>query len=201
MLSLTKPLGNELIYKSKKYKLDLSFDIVLSFYEMLDDERLSDSDKVMTSFEMFLGYEPNDADFTINAFKQIGKYISMKPYGNDVEDAKEVIRDPRRLYSFQQDAEAIYSSFYEQYGIDLIDVQGQLHWDKFKALFQGLGPNTYLQRIIDIRTRNPKDYQGEALAKLTEAKQYYELDINKTQKAKEAQFANLAQTLRSWATS
>ena len=75
MLSLTKPLGDELVYRSKSYKVNLSFDVVLSFYEMLDDERLSDADKVMTAFEMFLGYEPNDADFTINAFKQIGKYI------------------------------------------------------------------------------------------------------------------------------
>lgn len=200
MLSLTRSLGNEFIYKGNSFKLDLSFDVVLRFYEMLDDKRLSDSDKVMTAFEMFLNQSPNDADFVVTAFEQINKYISMKPYGNDADDGGNVI-DNGHLYSFQQDAEAIYSSFLEQYHIDLIDKQGKLHWDKFKALFQGLGPKTYLQRIIDIRTYDTSDLKGEALAKINEAKQYYELDVNKTQEAKEMQFANLGQALRNWAKS
>ena len=201
MLSLSEPLGNEFEYDNKIYHIDLAFDTVLRFYEMLDDQRLDDPEKIATAFEMFFNQPVKDANFAVIAFEQITKYISMKPYGNDDEgeDQQRVARDPRRLYSFKQDAEAIFASFYEQYGINLIREQGKLHWDEFKALFQGLGPNTYFQRIIDIRTKDTKDLEGEQLSKVIQAQQFYELDVNKSQAAKEEQFANFGEILKNWA--
>ena len=204
MLSLSEPLGNEFEYGGKIYRIDLSFDAVLRYYEMLDDKRLTDSDKLRSAFELFFNKDDEDDinyDFALSAFEQISKYISMKPYGhNDEEGSKDqVVTDPRRLYSFKQDAEAIYSSFMEQYGIDLIDQQGKLHWDKFKALFDGLGSQTYFQRIIAIRTKSTKDLQGEELNQVIQAQQYYELDYNRSQAAKEAQFQNFGEILKNWA--
>lgn len=202
MLSLSESLGNEFEYAGKIYRIDLAFDTVLRFYEMLDDDRLEDAEKVATAFEMFFNQPVKNADFAVNAFEQISKYISMKPYGNDEEDGdsnQAVARDPRQLYSFQQDAEAIFASFYDQYGMNLIQEQGKLHWDEFKALFQGLGPQTYFQRIIDIRTKDTKDLEGEQLSKVIQAQQFYELDVNKSQAAKEEQFANFGEILKNWA--
>ncbi|WP_407366376.1 Gp15 family bacteriophage protein [Limosilactobacillus oris] len=201
MLSLSESLGNEFEYDNKIYHINLAFDTVLRFYEMLDDERLEDAEKVATAFEMFFNQPVKDADFAVTAFEQISKYISMKPYGNDddEEDQQHVVRDPRRLYSFKQDAEAIFASFYDQYGMNLIQEQGKLHWDEFKALFQGLGPQTYFQRIIEIRTKDTKDLEGEQLSKVIQAQQFYELDINKSQAAKEEQFANFGEILKNWA--
>lgn len=201
MLSLSEPLGNEFEYHSKIYHINLAFDTVLRFYEMLDDQRLEDAEKVATAFEMFFNQPVKDADFAVTAFEQISKYISMKPYGNDdeEEDQQHVVRDPRRLYSFKQDAEAIFASFYDQYGMNLIQEQGKLHWDEFKALFQGLGPQTYFQRIIEIRTKDTKDLEGEQLSKVIQAQQFYELDVNKSQAAKEEQFANFGEILKNWA--
>lgn len=201
MLSLSEPLGNEFEYDNKIYHINLAFDTVLRFYEMLDDERLEDAEKVATAFEMFFNQPVKDADFAVTAFEQISKYISMKPYGNDddEENQQHVVRDPRRLYSFKQDAEAIFASFYDQYGMNLIQEQGKLHWDEFKALFQGLGPQTYFQRIIEIRTKDTKDLEGEQLSKAIQAQQFYELDVNKSQAAKEEQFANFGEILKNWA--
>ena len=201
MLSLSESLGNEFEYDNKIYHINLAFDTVLRFYEMLDDERLEDAEKVATAFEMFFNQPVKDADFAVTAFEQISKYISMKPYGNDddEEDQQHVVRDPRRLYSFKQDAEAIFASFYDQYGMNLIQEQGKLHWDEFKALFQGLRPQTYFQRIIEIRTKDTKDLEGEQLSKVIQAQQFYELDINKSQAAKEEQFANFGEILKNWA--
>ena len=54
MLSLSESLGNEFEYDNKIYHINLAFDTVLRFYEMLDDERLEDAEKVATAFEMFL---------------------------------------------------------------------------------------------------------------------------------------------------
>lgn len=201
MLSLSEPLGNEFEYGGATYHINLAFDTVLRFYEMLDDERLDDAEKVATAFQMFFDQPVTEAEFAVSAFEQITKYISMKPYGNDdvAEQDQPVAHDPRQLYSFKQDAEAIYASFYEQYGMNLIQEQGKLHWDEFKALFQGLGPGTYFQRIIEIRTKDTKDLEGEQLSRVIQAQQFYELDVNKSQAAKEEQFANFGAILKNWA--
>lgn len=207
MLALTHGLRSDYEFQGKTYPLDLSFDNVLRYYELLDDETYSDAEKIITAFEMFFGQKPTDedTDLVVQGFEDVTKFISLKPYGDD-EDSSEgqdgqTVTNPRKFYSFKQDAEAIYASFIEQYGIDLIDEQGKLHWDKFKALFQGLGPNTYFQRIIAIRQKDTKDLKGEELAHVIEAQQFYELDENKTQAAKEQQMAAFAQTIKSWALS
>lgn len=206
MLRLTDELNSSYLFNNHEYPLNLAYDNVLRFYDLLDNDEFKASEKVITAFQMFFGFEPSleDGDLIVKSFADITKFISMKPYGDKGEpdeNEEQPATNPRQLYSFKQDAEAIYASFYDQYGIDLIDQQGKMHWDKFKALFQGLGPKTYFQRIISIRTRDTKDLKGEEQASAIEAKQYYELDANKTQEAKERQIAAFGQTIKSWAMS
>ena len=71
MLSLSEPLGNEFEYDNKVYHIDLAFDTVLRFYEMLDDQRLDDPEKIATAFEMFFNQPVRDANFAVTAFEQI----------------------------------------------------------------------------------------------------------------------------------
>ena len=63
----------------------------------------------------------------------------------------------------------------DQYGIDLIEQQGKLHWDKFKALLDGLGSETRFRRIVSIRQRSTDGLEGEELSALMEQQQYYRL--------------------------
>lgn len=204
MLSLTESLVDKLNYHGKTYKLDLAFDTVLKFYELLDDDNLEDSEKISVAFEMFMGFTPDDADFAIAVFQKINQYIAKQPYGDEEEsnvDGNGQAMTPQKYYSFTQDAEAIYASFREQYGINLLQEKGKLHWDEFKALFAGLGPNTYFQRIVEIRMRDTSKLEGQALNDTLKAQQYYELNENKTEKAREQQFTGFMNTLKAWAQS
>ena len=45
-------------------------------------------------------------------------------------------RNQLRVVDFKQDSSYIYSSFLMDYGIDLIEQQGKLHWQKFISLFR-----------------------------------------------------------------
>lgn len=54
------------------------------------------------------------------------------------------------------DAEYIYAAFYEQYRIDLLDSNLNLHWWKFCALLKGLH-NTRLSEIMGYRCYDPND--------------------------------------------
>ena len=204
MLSLTESLVDKLNYHGKTYRLDLAFDTVLKFYELLDDDNLEDSEKISVAFEMFIGFTPDDADFAIAVFQKINQYIAKQPYGDEGEpniDGNGQVVTPQKYYSFTQDAEAIYASFREQYGINLLQEKGKLHWDEFKALFAGLGPNTYFQRIVEIRMRDTSKLEGQALNDTLKSQQYYELNENKTEKAREQQFTGFMNTLKAWAQS
>lgn len=67
----------------------------------------------------------------------------------------------RTLFSFTQDEELIYASFYSEYGIDL--AQKELHWWQFLALLRGLGEHCALMRVAAIRAANPSDIKNPAL--------------------------------------
>lgn len=193
MLSLYEPLRSEYEYGSQTYKIDLAFDNVLRFYKLLDDKEFSYEEIVETAFEMFFGSYPKNADFALAAFKDISDYISREPYGNDGDATPS---NPVKYYSFTQDAGAIYASFYEQYGMDLVDQEGKLHWDKFRALFAGLGPKTYFQRIVQIRMKDTSKLEGQELTDTLQAQNYYELDENKTEASRQAQMDSVFAMLK-----
>lgn len=89
-------------------------------------------------------------------------YIFVKdfPPNIDVKALMEFARPPRELprvstqsdvisIDFDIDADYIYSSFMECYGIDLFEVD--LHWHKFLALLSGLNESTTMSKIMGYR--------------------------------------------------
>ena len=58
--------------------------------------------------------------------------------------------DEKAVFSYDFDDGYIYAAFKEQYGIDLNDAN--LHWWKFRALFQSLRGDCMFVKIVDYRT-------------------------------------------------
>lgn len=203
MLSLAEPLKSSYTYQGKEYQIDLSFDNVIRMYNLLEDDTFQDAEKIAIAFEMFFGFEPKDAEFAVKAIDEITGYISKSAYGNDPVESGVVSNEvnTHKLFSYTQDAAAIYASFRQQYNIDLIAEQGKMHWDVFKALFDGLDENTYFRKILDIRRKDVSDLQGKELTSAIEAQNYYELDENKTVEAQEAKVASFADALKALAQS
>lgn len=206
MLRLTDDLRRGFKIRGTIYKIDLAYDNVLRFYELLDDDHFSAIEKAQTAFEMFFGFapDPDDDEYVAGAFEGIAKYLSEDPYEDTSAGATDLAGNdftPTKFYSFEQDAGAIYASFMEQYGINLIHEQGKLQWDELKALFAGLGPKTYFQRIVAIRQADPNDYEGKEQVELLEAQNRYALADNHSEEAVQAQLAGFADALKGWALS
>ena len=206
MLRLTDDLKRGYQLRDRVYKLNLAYDNVLRFYELLDDDHFSAVEKAQTAFEMFFGFAPgpDDDELVAGAFEAIAKYLSEDPYEDTSAGTTDLAGNdfaPTKYYSFSQDAGAIYASFREQYGINLIEEQSKLQWDEFKALFAGLGPKTYFQRIVAIRQADPNDYEGKEQVELLEAQNRYALADNHSEEAVQAQLAGFADALKGWALS
>ena len=69
--------------------------------------------------------------------------------GRYLEDAQ-AKADPVRTFSYEKDAELIYSAFSTRHGIDLAGVD--MHWWRFRALFTDLGDTTFAH-LCDLRRR------------------------------------------------
>lgn len=181
-MDLAYPLTDTVEIDGKTYKLDLSFDNVLRLIDMLNDKQLDDITQIETGLYMLLGV---DIDYSIDKKEEIFYQIFYETIGKEVEEKIPVDLDgnpmpqqkEEKIYSIKQDAPYIYASFYQDYGIDLFEMQGKLHWEKFKALLAGLRPDTKFKEIINIRTMELPTGKGteKQRKRIKELKEYYRL--------------------------
>lgn len=178
LFDLAYPLDDTVVINGVTYELDMSFDNVLRLIDMLSDKELSDIVQIETGLKMLLGVE---LDCDIYEKEQIFHKLFKSTIGKDVEENVPVDiegnpmphQKEEKVYSIKQDAEFIYASFYQDYGIDLFEQQGKLHWYKFRALLSGLRSDTKFKEVIEIRTMElptgkGSDKQRKAIKELKE---------------------------------
>jgi hypothetical protein len=184
MFTLTDRLEDEIEIEGKIYPLDLAFDTVLRFFDLMDDESFFDHEKINIAFKMFVDTDDEfDFDVKYQAVKTIVETFIIRDESNGSDDGG----TSKQLYDLKQDAEYIYASFLQEYGIDLIEQQGKLRWEKFLALLGGLRDNTRFKEIVGIRAAELPRGKGmeEERKRLRKLKQIYAL--KKDQKTKEAE--------------
>lgn len=165
MLQLGYPLQDTVDINGEVYNLDLSFDNVLRLLDMLDDKELNDSIKVILGLKMLLDTE---FDYELEEQSKIFIELFKSIFSEDVEEIEDLDIEGNpmpsikndKVYSIKEDAEYIFASFYQDYGIDLIEQQGKLHWSKFKAMLGGLRSDTQFKEIINIRTMDLPQGKG-----------------------------------------
>lgn len=187
MFSLTEPLEDSIIIRGQKVAVDFSFDTVLLWYQLLEDDSILSNDKIEIAFDNFVeeSFSPSlSLEEKVDVIDIISQHIKETPYGKTINVVSSTQEDctsvSEKYFSYTQDAEAIYASFLFDYGIDLDLERGKLHYDKFKALLAGLSEKSYFKRILSIRQASHAKYEGEALTNLLEAQEYYALDSEKS---------------------
>lgn len=185
-MDLAYPLTETAVINGKEYKLDLSFDNVLRLIDMLNDKELTDAEQIELGLEMLIGTKL--PEYTLKQKEEIFHQLFHETIGKDAENNVPVDlegnpmpqAEEKRVYSIKQDAPYIYASFYQDYGIDLFEMHGKLHWEKFKALLIGLRPDTKFKEIIEIRTMDLPTGKGmeKQRRKIRELKEFYKLKEN-----------------------
>ena len=185
MLDLSRKLTDKLVIDDKEYALDLSFDNVLKMFEMMRDEDIPEYIKPHFAIRMLISKslagntreekaESFNNDFENYSIEEMSKvfksvfeeHISLSDVednhveydlaGNPMKTTASNDTKQRAPYDIRYDGDYIYSSFLQAYGIDLFDVQGELHWRKFNALLSGLPEGTKLMEVIKIRKWKPQ---------------------------------------------
>lgn len=199
MSFLTRSILEYVEYGQLKLNLFIPFDNVLTFYDMMSDNGLNSVEKVLIGLEILLEDDSEIDNLSMQEKYSLFSLIVEKLTGEDIknnnekDNENEVVYPPKdnsvndsdnkpsKDFDYNIDGELIYASFMMDYGIDLINEQGTLHWDKFKALFNGLSDKTPFKSVVKIRTmkvpkpnRHNQEYRNEIL----EMKRKHSLDNN-----------------------
>ena len=155
MLDLSRKLTDELVLGDDVYPMNIAFNKVLKVVELINDDDIDElyTPKQATAiFKMIF-----EEHIRIIPAKDTAPVLDLA--GNPIKSkirSKSQSEDGERLFSLKYDAEYIYSSFLQAYGIDLIDAQNSLHWKKFNALLNGLPSDTKFAEVLKIRSYKPQ---------------------------------------------
>lgn len=173
MLDLSRKLTDELVLGDDVYPLNIAFNKVLKVVELINDGDIEDIYKPYLAIQIFTGVDftsklsPEEATAIFKMiFEEHVRIIPVKDTalvldlaGNPIKSkirSQSQSEDGERLFSLKYDAEYIYASFLQAYGIDLMDAQNSLHWKKFNALLNGLPSDTKFAEVLKIRAYKPQ---------------------------------------------
>lgn len=171
-------------------KINSDFRISIQFEKLLLNKSISNLDKTIKALELYypeLGKIANieKAVDDIIYFYRCGKEKNELANSNKKQDK----REEKQIYNYEFDWNYIATSFWEQYRIDVWDIE-YLHWWKFKALLGGLAENTKFSKIMEYRAVDLSKIKDNELKKFYKSmKKVYGLPDPRTQEEREADFA------------
>ena len=176
---ITERFFTDVIWEGHRYPVNAAFNHVLLIQKLYRDERLSSQDKVEQALEILLK-RPRQCR-GMRAEKRIGLLEQLFSEQISMPQKPPVKGSSQPLVDFELDGEYIYASFLKDYGIDLIEEQGRLHWKRFIALFQGLSDETKIRQVMHIRGMEipaPTKYNQKEIQNIMELKSYYALPVS-----------------------
>ena len=153
---ITDGLPKKVVIDGREYSINWDFRVGMKFDEIMESE-LPDAIKLE---KLLILYFPKIPDNLEEAVKKILWFYRGGKAKKKEEKKERYKRRSNRgpAFSFSQDAPYIYAAFKEQYGIDLLS-QEKLHWWKFLALFESLGEETKMAKIMNNVERQKSFYK------------------------------------------
>lgn len=174
---ITKELPSKVIIDGKEVPINTDFRIGIQLDALLNSE-IKDEERILKMLLLYYPRIPN------NLPEAIEKIVWFYGCGECVEEQEETKKRYARkstgepAYSFSKDAAYIYAAFKEQYDIDLTEIQ-DLHWWKFKALFDSLNEETQMKKIMYYRKVSTSGMDRDRRAYINEMKKLYSLSKDK----------------------
>lgn len=136
----------------KKYKINTSFKIALKCNNVIQDNNISDYERLLAVIYLLFGDEGlADSDNYDKLAELSFKYLMCGQEPEDTDEEKDM--------DFNQDYNLIRASFRSDYGIDI--EKEDMDWWDFYTHLNGLSEGCILNRIRDLRTCDLSDITNE----------------------------------------
>ncbi|GBU06584.1 bacteriophage Gp15 protein [Faecalimonas umbilicata] len=137
-----------------EYPINTDFRISVLFELMMQDNTISDEDKILEAINLYYPQTP-DPEYLDEAvekliwFYRCGNQDKTKKRKSEADEDN--TEEEKLVYSFEHDDRYIYAAFVSEYGIDLQDIE-DLHWWKFRALLTSLSDECEFKKIMGYRS-------------------------------------------------
>ena len=169
-------------------KINTNFRSFILFELLMQDNRLKKEEQIMLAIRLFYEETPKDLKKAIEGilwFYRCGEEIKENKNVRTKENHRK-----KAIYSYEYDSKYIYSAFLDQYGIDLNKID-ELHWFKFKAMFEGLKSDNKICEIMSYRAIDLNKIKNkEERDKYKQLQRQWALPDNRTIEEKEQDFAD-----------
>lgn len=169
-------------------KINTNFRSFILFELLMQDGEVPKEQKIQLALRLMYSEPIADIKKAVDGiiwFYTLGK--DKKTNNNKENQNKE---RTKQIYSYEYDAELIYSAFLDQYKIDLNEID-YLHWWKFKSLFDGLKDENKICKIMGYRAVDiNKIKDKEEKKRYKRLQRLYALPDTRTEEEKEQDFAN-----------
>jgi len=179
-------LPKEVNIEGEDYKINSDFRTSILFELLMQDNSISEEEKIIQALELYYPILPKDLNQAIEKilwFYRCGK--------DEVETKNKGTGKSTNVYSYDYDDDLIYSAFLDQYGVDLQDVD-YLHWWKFKAMFKALKEDNEIVKIMGYRAMDVNKIKDkEQKAHYTKMQELYKIPIAKDERNKLDEINNI----------
>lgn len=169
-------------------KINTNFRSFILFELLMQDRKLEKEDKIALALDLFYDEFPIDIKKAFDGilwFYTRGKKIKEEKNGENKQK-----NSKKKIYSYEYDADLIYTAFLDQYRIDLNDID-YLHWFKFKAMFEGLKAENKICEIMGYRAVDiGKIKDKEEKKRYKKLQREWALPDDRTEEEKEQDFAD-----------
>lgn len=147
MNPLIEVFPTALIIAGGEYAIHSGFRTVLKINAIVGDKKELSPEELEEMLQLFYPVIPEDLN---EAICQMMEFLECGRKAKDKAFPKKAAGlNGKQGMDLMEDAEEIYSAFYQQYGIDL---QEDMHWWKFNILLGNLSSDTRLAKIVEYRT-------------------------------------------------
>lgn len=151
MSLLIDPAPLEVEIGGRPWPINSSFRVSLLFEQLMLDSTVEERDKAPLALSLYYPRQPPDLDGAVRAlmwFYRCGRGPDGPAGGQG-----------KRLYDYDQDDALIFAAFWEAYGLDL--EAAELHWWKFRALFDALPPDCLICKVMGWRGADTGKMKGK----------------------------------------
>ena len=157
MFRINKKLETEIDIDGKIYQINMAFNNIMDFLEIMNNPKLADIEKIHYGFYQLLGEVPElEPEELLRVFEDIIRNFiqdEIMEVPVDLEGNPMPVKKEKPVQDLELDASYIFVSFKQAYNIDLIDEQDKLDWRKFKVYLRELPDDSRLKQIINIRVQ------------------------------------------------
>lgn len=169
-------------------KINTNFRSFILFELLMQDREIEKEEKIALALNLFYEGIPTDIKKAIDGI--VWFYTRGKKVKQEEDEENKKNNKKKKIYSYEHDADLIYTAFLDQYRIDLNDVD-YLHWFKFKAMFEGLKTENKICEIMGYRAIDiNKIKDKEEKKRYKKLQREWALPDDRTEEEKERDFAD-----------